>query len=301
MTLRQLSRAMKRLLREGLEHFILPALAIGLPWSMYFRLLKYCCRSPHLLQVESAAAAAGYENIKKEKPSTEWLSRFRLMVMIDRADCFLSISRSNRWLDRHVQREGEWPASPFVGITFHFGAGLWSLRDIAHQDKRSSFLSLPLPLEAFKGHRIPHRASRLRLHEVARASGAPVIYTGGSLPQIRASLSSGVNLIGLIDVPPYQTRGLVSTRLFGQPAVLPSGLLKIAASEKVTTVSFIMSCDWDTGKRHLKIMPIPEGSLEQRVHVLAMQLEKAIAEQPEAWHLWPAASTFLAAARTERP
>src|SRR5207249_8292228 len=82
---------------------------------------------------------------------TTWAAAYRLIQLIDRADMWLSRFRSDRWIDHHLEVEGDaWPDRPFVGITFHYGAGLWSIRHLCPNGRRASFLSLRFEPGFFK-------------------------------------------------------------------------------------------------------------------------------------------------------
>ncbi|TYC60144.1 hypothetical protein ETQ85_06450 [Zoogloea oleivorans] len=291
---RPLLPSAKASLRRLIEHLLIPGAGALLPWPLYFRGLSRLASNPRLLFQECAAASEGYRAIFGITPNSEWLRRYRLTILIDRADAFISATRSDRWLEKHVTITGAWPTGPFVGITFHFGAGMWSLRHIRSTGLRAAFLSIRFSLASFGNKLIPYWIARFRMHEVRQAGNAPVIYTGGSIKSIRKAFEQGICVIGLIDVPPHQAeKGRLGMTLFGRPAALPSGLLEIAATEDVPATAFLMSVDWRTGKRTLDIFPVPPGSPSEQIGFMSTLLNDAITEKPEAWHLWLCAHCFL--------
>lgn len=283
---------MLRTLREIAESLILPGLAAVLPWTLYFRLLRALSSIDRLLARECADAARGYQATWGEAPDRQWLHRHRLLLLVDRADAFVSACRSDRWLERHLVRHGEWPAGLFFAIGFHHGTGLWAMRDMRRSGHRVSLISLRFSLQNFAGRRVPYAIARFRFHEVACAGNSPVIYTGGSIPHIRQALGEGRCVLGLIDVPHGRKTGRVRARLLGRVAYFPADMLRLAGDAGVPIAAYTTHLDWETGKRTLRVVPVPAGSIESQVEFLASLLDQAIHEQPEAWQLWSVAPAF---------
>lgn len=283
---------MKRGLRELAEWFLIPALAALLPWPLCFRLLRRLSRARRLLARECADAARGYQQCYGQPPDEAWLQHHRLVLLVDRADVFLSATRSDRWLALHLERRGEWPAGPFFAISFHHGNGLWAMRDMRRCGQRVSFISLRFTINNFDGRRIPYTFARYRFRQVSRAGNAPVIYTGGSTPLIRSTLAGGACVLGLIDVPHGRHRGRIKTRLLAREACLPGEMLRLAEQSRVPVAGYTIYLDWESGRRRLEVVAVPTGPVETQVHFLAALLDHAIKAQPEAWQLWSVAPAF---------
>jgi len=289
--------------RVWLEILILPLLSVMLPWRVAFRCYRYLARQDWLLRdaTERAAATAiayGYLAVDDPGAVTVWRRDFRLILLVDHADAFLSRFRSARWLDRHVRPSGDgWPEGAFIGITFHYGAGLWAIRHLRRSGQRSAFLSIRFDAGSFPGEFLRFWLARWRMREVARAGGAPVIYTGGSVARIRAALQEGVSVLGLIDVPTGQTTAPRPVFLLGRPARLPPGLLRIAREAGVPVALFSMGVDTDTGERWLHIHRLDSICEDRGLVAIGEFFDATLRKHPPAWHLWGDLPCFLDSSR----
>ena len=278
---------LKPLLRDAGEWWILPGLAIFLPWSWCFRIYRWCCARPFLFREKVAGALAQLPTPLSPAEADEWAARHRMVLLVDRADAFLSRFRGDRWLDRHVRRVGDpWPNEPFIGITFHFGAGLWSLRDISRHGRRVSFVSIRFE-RFYKAARISHYGALWRMREVARAGKAAVIYTGGGRESIRSALHGGTSVISLIDVPAALTKQVAEQRFLGAAAWFPPGMLLLAKEADVPVMAFVMGIDPLSGTRELIVRRIHSHDSGQQLSEIIGFLEGEIERHPHAWHNWP--------------
>lgn len=271
-----------------LEAFFLPALAVFLPWRLAFRIYRRLAAQDWLFheQTTRALAAAGRQGYA---PADDWAwaRDYRLVHLVDRADGYLSRFRGQGWLDRHVHISGDaWPNGAFIGVTFHYGAGLWSIRDLRRRGRRASFLSTRFDAASFPGAWIRYVAARWRMREVARISGAPVIYTGGSVDRIRATLAGNIAVLGLLDVPAAQTTLTVPVRFLGRTARFPPGLVRIAREAKVPLALFLMTVDMETGARHLLVRLVAARTDEDAMEIIIRELEEALRRHSPSWHRW---------------
>ena len=266
-----------------------PPLVAFLPGRLAHRLCLWLAGRPRLFPLDQADALPTVPDASGSSASIreQWRARHRLIHLVDRADAWLSRFRPDKWLDEAVDQRGdEWPQAPFVAVTFHFGAGLWALRDIARQRGPIAFLSTRFDRSAFRASPIAYYAARWRMGEVARAGGAPVVYTGGSRRAMRVALARGVSVAGLIDVPPGQTRGFLPVSFLGETAWFPCGLVELARDAEVPLVAFAMGLSGDSMRRVLTIRVIGPGPIEVQLAEVVGLLEAAIAEDPSAWHRW---------------
>jgi hypothetical protein len=92
--------------------------------------------------------------------------------------------------------------------------------------------------------------------------------------------------MGLIDVPPGQTRHFDRVTFFDEPAWFPIGLLSVALAAKVPVVVFSLRLDYKSGKRLLDVRHISgENETEQLAEVVAY-FEDRIRADSVAWHRW---------------
>ncbi|MCB1914257.1 MAG: hypothetical protein KDG52_00850 [Rhodocyclaceae bacterium] len=281
-------------LREFVEWLLLPALAAVLPWRVYFRVLRRISAWNWLLREEVARAVRGHQAFCGRPPDARWRQRHRLTILVDRADAWLSATRGDGWLERYLERDGDWPTGAFLAVTFHYGNGLWAMRDLRRRGQPVSMVSIRFSAASFAGRRIPYFAARQRFREVARAGGAPVIFTGGSVPVIRTTLATGRCVLGLIDVPPGQAGGSLPVRFLDRDMLLPSGMLRIAAEAGIPVAGFTLDFDWNSGIRRLRIRTVPSAAIGEQAAFLAAMLDRALTDGSPAWQLWSCAPEFLA-------
>jgi phosphatidylinositol dimannoside acyltransferase len=279
-------------LQDWIECRLAPAFAGLLPWPVFFRFSRLICARLWLFGAptrESLAAATAFGQVRD--PAL-WRQGHALVRLIDQVDASISARRGDAWMDRYLDVDGCWPTGPFVGITFHFGAGLWAIRHLRRAGQRSSFLSARLHPDAFPGHPQRYQFELRRMAEVERVAAAKVIYVGRSLDKMRAALSDGVSVIGLVDVVPRYVPATRTTTFLARQARFPDGLLHLARSGDVPLAVFICYPDVQTGRRHLAIREV-DARRDDALDSVVSVLETAMAKAPWAWHLWPIAHEFL--------
>ncbi len=244
---------------------------------------------------ETEQALAGVRSIEPSADEKAWQNAHRLVRLVDHADLYLSILRSDRWLARHVTVEGRWPErGPFLAAFFHWGAGLWGLRHLSHHRHSAAFLSVHFDRETFRAAPLRYWYARLRAWETGRAAARPLIYTGNAPAQMRRIYRQGHNVTAALDVPLAQTRGSLPARLFERPAWLPKGVIRIAVRLRVPIVVFSMGLNHDTGARQLRISDPISGNDENELAAhFAQILERLIAADSPAWHMWAHVQDFF--------
>jgi len=262
------------------------------PWRAGFAWLRLCSRLP-LYDERVGPALAGAERLSLAPDPVAFRRRQRLYLLLEHADLFLSLTRSRHWFARHVRTEGRWPPAPFVAVFFHYGTGLWSLRDLAGEAGPAHFLSAPVDYAAARGRPLRRAYARLRLREVARAGRAPVLHTGGSARRMAAILARGTDVVVVGgDVPPGATHGTGPVRLFERGAALAQGLAQLAQASGAPLVVF--SEQLEGRERTLRIdPPLDVHEVAGAVQELAARLEARVRADPAAWHFWPQLSDYF--------
>lgn len=284
-------------IRDFTELFLVPSLAAMLPWSLCFRLFHRLVKLKSLYRRETDAALAGFATIGPVADAKAWSEAARMVGLVDHADVYLSLFRRDGWLHRHVTVTGDWPVgdTPFIAITFHWGAGMWALRHLRAQGRKVSVLVRGVEKKNFSGSLLRYGYAKLRLHEVARAGGSSIVISGKkSLYEMKAKLKAGHCVVGLIDVPVGNSRNYLATRLLGETAYFPRGLLHLAVSSGVPVVVYSMGLDRQNGQRSLIVSPplefINEGEL---LEALAGRLTDLIKADSPAWHHWGSVQSFF--------
>ncbi len=288
-------------------HWGWPALAASLPWSAGFALLSRVSASDTTcFDAESAAwqQARRFAGISlpgarsADVDEIAWRRAWRLVQLVDHADLFLTLTRSDRWLDRHVDVRGAWPAAgPFLAVTCHWGAGLWALRHLGRSRHRSRFLARRLSPAEFGGDFGRRSYMRLRIRATERATGAPVIYTGGATVEIAQALDARSSIVALCDVPLPAGRSKIEAPFRGGRLAMPRGLIALACARGIPIVTFSAGLDRATGRRQLEIAPAEiHRDPAAAAAALARSLEALLACDSAAWHMWPYAAELLSTA-----
>lgn len=284
-------------LRSLLEYWLLPALAIPLPWPWAFRLLRRIARHPYLYAAEWAPALAQARQLLPIEDEADWAWRFRLARLVDHADYWLSRTRGDGWMRRHIDGLREFPLHDraAVGVFFHWCAGLWSVRALHASGAAAAVLAGRFSTRSMGGARLGYLYGHLRLKELARVGGRPLIYAPGTVKRALADLAAGHWVIGTPDVPPTETALGVPVTLFGRPAHFAEGLLLIARRAQVPVVVFTLALDFDSGRRELRLSgPFEPHDPQLLPHIVATW-EGLIREKPWGFTLWPAMPAWFAA------
>lgn len=277
-------------LRDLLELVLLPGLAAILPWRWCFPVfqrlarLRWLYREPceaALLQARSRGWAGENE--------AHWIWVRRLVTLVDHADHYLGLWRSDAWMRKHLQVQGAWPTSEqgVLLLTFHWGAGYWGLRHAAAHGLRPHALVATLGSQVYQGRAVMSWYARSRNAHVARTLGSPTIDVAQQLKQVIKALRDKQALLGVVDVPADEAKASMSVEILGLQARVPRGLFRLAVDQKVPVLVYITGLDTRTGTRFLRIRPL---GVYMTVEELAIQvfdeLEQIIAEDAPAWHFW---------------
>lgn len=121
-------------LRDLVELVLVPGLAALLPWSMAFALFKRLAQWQLLFRHPSRRAVAEAQKRGWVADPGAWLLDRKLTALVDHADHYLARTRSDHWMERHLEVSGQWPRADQASIvlTFHWGAGMWGQIGRAH-------------------------------------------------------------------------------------------------------------------------------------------------------------------------
>lgn len=286
--------------RDLLELVLIPGLAALLPWSLCFRVFRVLCRADFLYReyCEQALVQANAHGRVRIDPA-QWRQRCRLVMLVDHADYYLSLSRSDRWMARHLRASGTWPdpSKPAILCTFHWGAGMWALRHAAAQGLHVHLLIAPLSRAPFAGRAVAYWYYRRRIEAIPRALGrAPIEATKFPRPVLKA-LRSGEQVAAVIDVPPEQAAASEPIDFLGLRARVPRGLLRAACDLALPVAVYVLGVRLSDGQRTLQIHRLGlHNEVESLSREVFAYLEAAIEEESAAWHCWSVAPRFF-----ERP
>ena len=286
----------RREARDALELVLLPGLAAVLPWRCCFWLFKNLAQRSWLYRASSEKALAEARQRGWVQDSQRWLAERRLTTLVDHADHYLARTRSNAWMRRHVDVVGDWGMAGQAGVlmTFHWGAGLWSLRHAQAAGLRPHMLVAAVDGVPFAGRTVLHRYIRARMVTVEQAEGRPVIYVPGSMRALLDALQQGDQVLAVMDVPSDQVNVTKPVALLGVPVQVPSVLPRLAVEKRLPVTVFVMGLDLDTGRRFLRLNPLGiHADADELAAAIFSQLDQVMKERPAAWHLWSESERFF--------
>jgi len=293
-------------LRDTLELFCIPALAVVLPWPWCFRLFRWIAsfdllyRIPVRRGLEQAQQRGWLAPVDKAR----WARDLRLVRLVDHADFYLCATRGAAWLRRHVTVEGAWPEPGQAGLlcTFHWGAGMWALRHARAARLQPHMMLARFDPQHFADHPVLLRYARARTAGVAREGGHATIDPLHSKEAIQATLASQEQIMAVMDVPSDSVRSTRVVQFLGQTIAMPSGLLRVAAERQVPVTVFSMGIDLDTGRRRLCIQAIePCNDLAALMPLVFQHMDRLVRESPTLWHFWGEAERVFAPVPAQEP
>lgn len=290
-------------LRSLLEYFLLPGIAAVMPWSIAFRVLRFAARYPGLYEEEWRPALAQARRFVPIDDEARWAHLYRLSRVVDHADFWTSRLRGDGWLRRHVDVRQPFPQldGPAVGVFFHWCAGLWGARALQASGPRASVLAGHFSKRSMGGARLGYLYGHIRLRELARASGNPLIYAPGTVKRSLETLAAGRWVCGTPDVPPTETALGVPVTLFDQPAMFTEGLLLIARRAKVPVVLFTLGLDPATGRRDQRVAGPFDANDPALLQHIVDYWQALLRERSWGFTLWPAMPSWFAAAPAPAP
>lgn len=282
--------------RDLVELVLVPGAAALMPWRIGYRLLRHASRWDWLYREETQAALA-QASARGWAPDPQYWARIRrLVALVDHADYYLARTRSDKWLARHVDVQGDWPAPGKAGVlcTFHWGAGMWALRHAsAHGLRPHALVSLPREVH-FAGRTVFRKYSQARARNVVATLGRVALETSVSLRPMMRALERGDQVIAAIDVPADQVSASQDMNILGVVARVPRGLMRLAIDHRLPVTVFVTGFDLASGRRFVRIhrMGVRSDRQELMREVFDV-LDSAIRENPPAWHFWSESERFF--------
>lgn len=284
-------------LHDLLELVLLPGLAAVLPWPWCFSVFRRVARCEWLYRdaCETALLQARKRGWGGED-ERHWLWQRRLVTLVDHADHYLGLFRSDRWMGRYLQVQGSWPAVGHAAMlmTFHWGAGYWGLRHAAAHGLRPHALVASLNTASYQGRAVLSAYARARNANVAATLRAPVIDVARQLKQVLTALRQKELLLGVMDVPADDALASVGVQILGMSARVPSGLFRLVSEHQVPVTLYVTGIDTQTGMRSLHIRQVKTGmSMAALVANVFGDLECLIAQSAPSWHFWGISERFF--------
>lgn len=285
-------------LRDLLELFVLPGLAVLLPWGVCQRVFAWLARRPWLYrdEVERALVQATRLGVLQDDPA-RWSATRRFTTLMDHADYFLIRWRGLSWMRKTFDVRGQWPEPEAAGLvcTFHWGCGAWALPHMRAAGLRVHALVAALDADCFRGRRVLHAYAVARTAMVARELGCPTLDVSGSLRPVLAALQRNEQVLAVLDVPADQVSASQEVALMTYRARVPTGMLRLAVKHRIPVTLFLAGQELD-GRRFLEIRRMgASDDLDTLMHAVFAELDRALRRNSAAWHFWSEAERVFAA------
>jgi drug/metabolite transporter (DMT)-like permease len=269
--------------------FLPIALAVA-PMRLRRRLAAWIGQHPGIYRREMESARHGYLASGLTQPVDDVIAHLRLTRVVDFADMWLSLLRSDRWVKRVVQTidaeriRGE----PSLILIFHYGGGWWMSRYFRLLGERISIVMFRGKPGASLADRFLHKWGDIRLKWIEKICGAPLIVTddGGAGQKVKAAWDSGAHVYIASDMPPILVRESVPVPFFGRDGYFPIRPLRLAAANNIPVYALISGWHPSNLTPTLEFRRLQGDTPEARLaHLVAMH-EARIRAHPGAWHLW---------------
>ncbi len=267
---------------------LVPGLPALLPWRWAWACYRALSRFPLLLERHMCERADIAIQALPEIDRKQLLRRLRFLQMLDLADFYLAHkTRRATPPAGHFVVDGEWPSGPFIAVSFHYGNGMWMLRDLLRKGRSTTVVAAPFEPGDYKGRRIYLGYSRARYRAMERSAGAPAAYRPRVRDKLVAALAHGDVVMSLLDLPPRLVPANQQVvEILDQTASLPLGVFQLAASIDVPVVPFWVEID-ARGVRKL-VIDTPRDPHDPAANLVyfAALLDRLIRQDPAAWHFW---------------
>ena len=283
-------------LRDLIELVLAPGLAALLPWRWGFAALRRLARVRWLYR---GACLRALEGVRAYGPPVRdeaaWLAARRLTTLVDHADLYLTLTRGDGWMRRHVSVQGQWPAPGQAGLllSFHWGAAMWALRSASAHGLSVHALVAATQGAPFAGRAVLHRYALARTRGVgAVLHNEPLVVSESLRPVVRA-LRAGEQVLAIVDVPADQAASLPVT-LCGKTARVPKGLFRLAVDMRVPVTIYRVGFDARTGQRLLRLDTLgAHDDAQALADAVFQRLQACMDEETALWHFWSEAQRLF--------
>lgn len=273
--------------------FLLPWFLLLLPWRWGWPLAKKLCGWLPLYNRQAQQALHNCQTIQPPTDSKQWLAEYRLTILLDHLDLWLSMLAPGRFY-RQMQIENSLPEKgPFVLLGLHWGAGFPILRELHRNAPETVYI-----LRQRSRHETQKRWFQGRYIHYRRAHLAKLFpdqrYTPGGYPRMLIkTLQSRKSILMLGDVPAVAGEQTLSVQLLGQPAQISSGFLRLLIKMAIPVVFFDVSMTTE-GQRRLHLQT-PQTFSEQDGLIKNFEtlFDDCLSRQSSAWQLWFAANQIF--------
>lgn len=283
------------------RHVLLAFLALGLPWALSFKILRFLTRFGLGSSEFDQQAVSNMRLYDMGHDSAVAIRQMRLHRLVDLADYYKSWWITPGWLRRYWQVSGDSLPDPeqhpaVLFVTFHYGQGFWALRYFQQHGLHMAALYRPPPKPVW-GERFNYWFFWVRLRSIFRLTKTEPIRVGDEQSELSALVRRLVRHkqpVGVMPDIPTDPAHAVEVSLLGRRAYFASALLRLVVKKKIPVVLYTSVLDLHTAARNIDIQVLYEqDSVDELAQSLACCLESAILKDATAWHLWPWAHEII--------
>lgn len=284
--------------RDLIELVLIPGLAVVLPWQLCHRIFRRLANWDWVYRDSTERALAQAQQRGWAPDPAHFRQIRKLTTLVDHADHYLTRTRGDAWMDRHLTVEGQWPrcGEAALVLTFHWGAGMWGLRHGARAGLKGHMLVAALESAHFARRSVLHRYIKARTRSIGLALKQPFFDVATDMRPLFKALRNNEQIFAVIDVPADQVSVSQPVTVLGMTARLPTALLRLAVERSIPVYTYVTGVNMASGHRFLKIRRADSGKgLDALIDDVVGELESLIRADPPAWHFWSEAGRFFRA------
>lgn len=268
-------------IRDYIECFVIPAMAVILPWWLAFRVFRLLAHAPFLyrLQTQGSFEGANYLGLLGDNERA-WRRAAKVAVMVDYADVFLLATRGNSYLSRYCDEQ----ISPQLRkqqiiFTPHYGAGGW-LYALLLQSNHQVAVLINSPPPAWRAQNL---IGRLRL-AVLRRLGVLVMPPEDIL-SLRTVMRQNITLVVMPDIPKhFQTAVFRPATELGK-LNLAAGFFELATNRNIPVMFTALAFNPHSGRREFSAQTHRQLTAEQYAEQFALFAVAAIKKYSSQWRM----------------
>ena len=282
--------------RDFVELWFWPIVVALLPYRVGIAFARFITRRLALYEDAARDAVARWRDVAGGGDERSWLAAYRFAKLIDHADLFWALTRSDAFLlSRFASPAPALARSPAVVLSFHYGQGLGLMRWLREAGVAPRFVSVPSVREGADST-LMFWYGRVRIRTVERLAGAAPIFLGGARRAIEDALAANETVYALVDVPSRNTaarRGNCS--VLGRPVVFPIGVLEAARHANAAAV--VMTSHVASDGRRVVDSDSVSDTQSLTIERIADALTARLRGDASLWHFWNVWSGFAAQGR----
>jgi len=303
----RLSRPWQRLKKEGrdfLELFLVPSVAVWLPWPTAYRLFRWVVENTSLYSRQMPRCLVNARHFLGEFDETGFAQRQKMLRLLDQADFWLIRFRPAKAMAiTQVENGGHWLGSPgFLALCNHWGAGFLGIHHLKQQGHTPLIVFLETPLSV-RQHGLCHvlaQTSRRRYYHRLSGGQALTVKPGESRAAgTRRLLTTSKSPLLMVDTPSSKSINSLNLRVGDKTWCYPAdtGYIRLITKRGRDFVEFSVAFDYPSGQRRLRLRPGLGRDQNRQALLRRFQdsLNQRLAEDPAQWQFWHVADTLLQA------